>query len=326
LQPAICFDGSETGKILAVTDIGFDSSPHSNLVSFAVLAGGGASPTLSAATEIQTAAWVVPDNTTLGAPLLTPTQPDGTKVLWANDARLSAKVYALGGVLYAVNSTELNNKIAIRWYRVRASDNSLLEAGTIADANLDLFFPSIAANAAGVVVIAFNGCGLSNAISCYAQAGQTLNGVTSFGTRVLLQAGVTSYHGDDETIIDPFYGYPEMSRWGDYSATSVDPSDPNRFWTIQMFPSDDVNTDVYSTQITELITAPYVPTLLLSITKVGTNVNISWPNVPGFQLQSATNLAVAPGWSTVAQTPATNGSQLLVTLPATLSRQFFRLH
>src|ERR1043166_338886 len=39
LQPAICFDGSAIGKILAVGDIGTDDSPHSNLVSFAVLNG-----------------------------------------------------------------------------------------------------------------------------------------------------------------------------------------------------------------------------------------------------------------------------------------------
>src|SRR5439155_13743405 len=163
--------------------------------------------------------------------------------------RFSAKVYCVGGVLYAVHNTYLNGRIAIRWYRIRAADNVLLESGTIADTNLDLFFPSIAANAYGVVVIAFNGCSINTFISCYAMAGQTINGVTAFGNRLLLQASADSYHGFDEAGLGN-----ETSRWGDYSATSVDPSDPNRFWAIQMYDSGSQFDlwSVWSTQITEL--------------------------------------------------------------------------
>src|SRR5207253_5650364 len=131
-------------------------------------------------------------------------------------------------------------------------------------------------------------------VSSFAMAGQTVNGVTTFGNRVLLKAGATDYHGDDE-ILAGLTGDPEVSRWGDYSATSVDPSDPNRFWTIQMYPS---NSDVWSTQITELIT---VPQLVLSINKAGANVAISWPNVTGYHLTAATNV-IAATWTNVTQT------------------------
>jgi len=57
-----------------------------------------------------------------------------------------AQQCAVGGILYAVHNTYLSNHIAIRWYRIRAADNVLLESGTITDPDLDLFFPSIAAN------------------------------------------------------------------------------------------------------------------------------------------------------------------------------------
>jgi hypothetical protein len=322
LQPAICLDGSASGSILAVTDIGNDSSPHSNLVSFAVQNAGGPGASLTAATFIPTASWVVPDNPGFGQPLLTPTQPDGTTALMANDARLSAKVYAVGGVLYAVNSTELNSRIAIRWYRVRASDNVLLESGTIADPDLDLFFPSIAANPYGVVTIAFNGCGIGTDVSCFALVGQTVNGVTSFGTRLLLQNGATSYHGDDEAYAE-LLGNPPFSRWGDYGATSVDPTDPNRFWTIQMLPSDAANSDVWSTQVTELVTTPQFP---LTILPAGTNVTLSWSSgATGYQLQLAASIAPSATWSNVTQAPLTNGSQLYVMLPTFTRQQFFRL-
>ena len=80
--------------------------------------------------------------------------------LSADDARLTARVYGVGGVLYAAHSTQLGSRVAIQWYRVRAADNVLLESGVVTDPNLDMFYPSIAANAYGVVVIAFNALGL----------------------------------------------------------------------------------------------------------------------------------------------------------------------
>jgi hypothetical protein len=317
LQPATCFDGSSTGKILSASDIGSDSNPHSNVVCFAVQNAGSTGATLTASTFIPTLPWVVPDNVDLLAPQFAAAQPDGTQNLIADDARLLAKVYAVGGVLFAVQTTDFNNHLAIRWYRVRAADSTLLESGTISNPNLDLFYPSIAANSYGVVVIAYNSSGSNAMVSCNAMAGQTIGGVTTFGSPLLLQAGTSVYHGDDE-ILAQLLGQPVVSRWGDYSATSVDSSDPNRFWTIQMFPS---GSDIWSTQITELITAAQV---LLSIKPVGTNVVLSWPIVPGYHLQSTANLSPT-SWSNVTQTPVTNIDHLAVTLPISSGRQFFRL-
>ena len=315
LEPAICFDGSAVGKILATSDIGNSSDPQSNLVAFAVQNGGSPAATLTTSTIVPTLPWTVPDNVNLGVPQFGPIQPDGTDTLQGNDARFAAKIYAVGGVIYAVHNTEFNGHVAIRWYRIRAADNVRLEQGTIADPNLDLIFPSIAANSFGVVVIGYNGCGLSTPISSFAIAGQTKNGVTTFGSPTLLKAGAASYHDLYEQI-----GFAATSRWGDYSATSVDPADPNRFWTSQMFPSD---SETWATQITELITTP---DLLLSIRRSGTNVTLYWPIAfPAFHLQSNTNLVSAASWTNVTQTVVTNGFELDVTLPATASRQFFRL-
>jgi hypothetical protein len=79
---------------------------------------------------------------------------------------------------------------------------------------------------------------------------------------------------------------------------------------------------VWSAQITQLLTAP----LQLAVTPAGTNVVISWTSlVTGFQLQTATTLSAAGGWSAVAQPPVLNGSVFSVTIPANGSKQFFRL-
>jgi len=323
LQPAICFDGSSTGNILAMGDIGTDSEPHTNIFSFAVQnAASPGAATLTAGTSIEVTPYVVPDNPDQGVPMFNPVQSDGTTRLAANDARLSANVYAVNGVLYAVHSTEVGGRIAIRWYRISASNHTLLESGTIADANLDLFFPSIAANASGTVMIACNGSSINTYVSSYAIPGTTDQGVTSFGPPILLQGGVTEYHGLDEWLAE-LLEEPPLSRWGDYSAISVDPADPNRFWTIQMYPSDtdESGIGVWSTQITELITA--YPARL-SITRSGSQAMVSWPvTSTGFQLESRTDFAA--DWTPITQNLSTNNGLVSFQPALATGASFFRL-
>jgi len=106
-----------------------------------------------------------------------------------------------------------------------------------------------------------------------------------------------------------------------YDLRYDDPADPNRFWTIQMYPFDAGNPDVWSTQITELLTAP-----LLSISSSGTNVMISWTSLAtGYQLQSAASLASPVIWSNVPQPTLTNAGQAFVLAPVSGGGQFFRL-
>ena len=321
LQPVICLDGSSSGNILAMGDIGNDSDPHSNLVSFAVQNAASPSATLTASTSINVSPYIVPFNPDAGVPLFTAVQPDGTATLQANDARLSAQVYAVAGVLYAVHSTEVNNHMAVRWYRISATTHALLESGTITNADLDLFYPAIAANANGTVIIGYNGSGIGTFVSCYAVAGQTVNGVTTFGNPILLQSGVTSYHDLYEES-----GLATQSRWGDYSTVTVDPTDSSRFWFIGMYPSGTGSTfgdGIWSTQITQLLTAP----LQLAISRSGTNVMVSWPGLAAdSQLLSTTNLVPPVVWSNVTQTTLTNDSQAFVLVPISGRQQFFRLY
>ena len=76
--------------------------------------------------------------------------------------------------------------------------------------------------------------------------------MTTFDDPVLLKAGVSDYEVTAGT---------GRNRWGDYSATTLDPDDPFTFWTIQEWVS---GTDIWSTQITELKLEPVPePTTLL---------------------------------------------------------------
>jgi hypothetical protein len=304
LQPVINFDASaEACSVLAMGDLGYDWAPHSNLVTFAVQNAAGPGPaTLSEPTNLCVEPYSVP---------IKPTQPDGNNSLDDGDARLSATVYQVAGVLYAVHGCGVDDRAALRWYKIRAADQTVLQSGTIADTNLDLFYPSIAANASGTVVIGFNGCSTNTFVSCYAIVGETAGGITTFGAPLLLQSGLASYNRP---------GSGNISRWGDYSSTCVDPADPNRFWTIQMYP---VYSGVWATQITELLTA--IP--MLAIAPAGANVVLSWPGTAiAFDLETAPT-ADAASWNVLDQSTATATNGLVyLTVPVTQSAQYFRLH
>src|SRR6185503_3858923 len=174
------------------------------------------------------------------------------------------------------------------------------------------YYPSIAANVGGVIVIGCNGSSIHRPISSFAYAGLTVNGVTTFSGPTVLKAGtIGNYHDFNET-----FGGAQESRWGDYSATTPDPSDPSRFWTIQMLP---ITSSSWATQITEILVLPP-----LAIVSTDTDVTLSWPLFAvNYQLQSSTD--ITGPWTAVSQTASTNGNQLTVTVPQNGLQQFFRL-
>ena len=300
LQPAVNFDSAASNAaVLAMGDLGYDYSWHSNLVGFSVQnAAGPGSATLTLPENINVDPYYVPIN---------PTQPDGNNTVDDGDARFSANVYQVNGLLYGVHSCQVDGRAALRWYQIDSADFSLLQSGTISDTNLDFFYPSIAANSSGTIVIGFNGCSLSNFVSCFAIIGDSVNGVITFGVPILLQAGLDNYDRSD-------------GRWGDYSTTCVDPVDPNRFWTMQMYP---VSSGIWSTQITELLTA--VPKL--SMKAAGSDVILSWPGTAiAFDLESSSSLDF-PDWQVVPQTMSSaSKGKVYLRIPTTEGSQFFRLH
>jgi hypothetical protein len=321
LQPATCVDGSSSGNILAVGSVADDFITHSNIVATTMFHPGATNAALAPSTNILVGGYDIPTEAM---------QPDATQTLpGAYDARMSARVYTVGGIIYACHNIEVNGHGAIRWYRLNAANYALLEQGTITDPNLDLIYASIAANSNGVVVIACNGCSINTYISSYAYAGLTVNGQTTFGNPILLAAGSYNYHD----LYEQSGSSPDGdSRWGDYSTISVDPVDSTHFWTIQMLPLYSFDYDLFDSgdaviwqmQITELITSVAAPPLTISLT--GTNAVVSWPLfASSYQLFSATNLTSPVAWSSVTNKSITNGPQISVMLPHIGKQTFFRL-
>jgi len=305
-QPVVNLDFDESdGKAVAVGSLGIDFKPHSNLVW----------------TAIQSAN--VPENTALGNPVsvsvpeysvpINPPQPGGDDSLDDGDARFSANAYQVGGVIYGVHSIDVADRAAVRWYRLSAATGGLLESGTITHSNLDLFFPSIAANNSGVMVIGCNGCSTNTYISCYVYVGHTVNSSTMMKGPVLLKAGLATYNLKPSASSSVY-------RWGDYSTTCVDPTDPFRFWTIQMYPSTH---DTWVTYIAEVRTS----LLDLAIAKTDTpgQALLSWQGSDGVLNLESANALDSSAWRPVSEKPSVSHGKVQVLVPTTGDASFFRL-
>jgi hypothetical protein len=324
LQPVINFNPTNGGEVVlsvptdgSAVDTNFVPIPQSTLDVFQVLNTSSTPAIFTSPTNI-----VVPSYSLN----INPPQPGDssditTYTLDDGDARIGASVYQVGNFIYAAHGTQINpastnfptGRSAIRWYKISATNFSLIQSGTVTDPDLSLFYPSIAANEKGCVVIGFNGGGTNTFVSSYAVAGETVNGVTTFGDIILLKAGAARYNR-------PGTGSDTRNRWGDYSATSVDPVNPDHFWTIQEFPS---SANVWSTQITELVVVQ-LPTLQFS--SVGNELTLSWPtNANGFVLEATDTLAPVPNWMPVTSGLSVVGDQNTIGIAATNAMQFFRL-
>jgi len=81
-------------------------------------------------------------------------------------------------------------------------------------------------------------------------AGEIIAGKTVFGSPLLLKQGGGIWTQDN-------------GRFGDYSATVLDPQDPNSFWTFQEYVSP---LNEWAVQITQLVVVPEPSSALLLAT------------------------------------------------------------
>ncbi|MFP5275332.1 PEP-CTERM sorting domain-containing protein [Coleofasciculus sp.] len=156
----------------------------------------------------------------------------------ANGSIFHGNVVLQNGAFWGVQTVNNAGRAALRWFQIDATTNLLMQEGLISDPNLDFYYGSIAVNDFDDVVIGFSGSGENQFVSSYAALGQTSGGMTTFDTPLLLKEGVDDYQIGTG-----------RNRWGDYSATTIDPTDPFTFWTFQEFVSAE---NRWSTQITEL--------------------------------------------------------------------------
>ncbi len=145
------------------------------------------------------------------------------------DSRMENVIYR-NGKLWAVHHVFLpvNNpqRCAVQWWNLDAADGTLLDYGRIEDTtNLFSFaFPTIAVNNNEDVFIGHDVFSQTQ----YASAGYSFKAHydTAFRSYYQYKDGLAPYYKK--------YG-GTRNRWGDYSATCVDPVNGYDFWTIQEY-------------------------------------------------------------------------------------------
>lgn len=186
-------------------------------------------------------------------------QPGGPNNVSTGDNRFSSNLILKDGWIWGVHTEEVDSRSALRWFKLDEANNTLVETGVIADPDRDFYYGSIAVNDWKEVVIGFSCSGDDLFVSSCAVVGQNVDDATTFDDPMLLKEGVATYERLDGI---------GRNRWGDYSATVVDPEDPFSFWTFQEFVSD---TNQWSIQVTEIkLSKVPEPTTLLGLLALGT--------------------------------------------------------
>ncbi|GJQ27083.1 MAG: hypothetical protein HBSAPP02_21150 [Phycisphaerae bacterium] len=134
------------------------------------------------------------------------------------------------GFFYATHCINVGGRAAVRWYKFQLNASSpfitLNQQGNVSDATLSYFFPSVSVNDNGHMVLGFSGSSPSQFAGAY-YCGRLVNDPAGQTTApALLKSGNASYQ-----VLDGV----GRNRWGDYSLTSVDPSDNDTLWTVQEY-------------------------------------------------------------------------------------------
>ena len=155
-------------------------------------------------------------------------------------SRLMMSVYR-DGTIWTCHTINIDGRAACRWYEVDPESPELIQYGTVSDSLLHYFFPSIMVNQYGHVAMGFTGSSSDQ----YAAAYYTGRSVTDPPGEMAPPAMYKEGTGPQNNIDS--YG---RNRWGDYSYTTLDPVDEQRFWTIQEYGD---STNVWGTWVGVLV-------------------------------------------------------------------------
>jgi len=147
-----------------------------------------------------------------------------------SDTRVLNVVYRNGSVWATHHVVGPSGKVEVAWYRINPGSGTVQSQGRVTDPNLWYYYPSIAVNKDNVAAIGFSGSSTTEFVGGYYTVIQPSTGAAE--SVALLKAGEAHYFktftsGDN--------------RWGDFSATSVDPTDDTSFWTLQEYAESQIS-------------------------------------------------------------------------------------
>lgn len=195
------------------------------------ISGTAAAPTLDALLPLVFGPpWAESEPSGPGADFAPQPSACGGAKIQTNDARIQNVVYR-NGRLWATHTVFLPSsaptRAAVQWWQIQ-TDSTVVQRGLVDGGSPARFyaFPSIAVNKNEDVLLGFS----SFSDSEFASAQYTFRLATdppdSMQAPNVLQAGKDCYDKDFTT---------GRVRWGDYSATVVDPTDDTKMWTVQEY-------------------------------------------------------------------------------------------
>ena len=140
------------------------------------------------------------------------------------------------GHVYATHtvSNATNTKTEVAWYEiVPSSPPALAQQGRVSDPARFYYYPSIAVNSNGDIALGFSGSSTTEFAGGFYTARSIADPAGFTQIVSTLKAGEGTYFKDLGS---------GQNRWGDYSATVVDPSDDLTFWTLQEYAATPINT------------------------------------------------------------------------------------
>ena len=173
----------------------------------------------------------VPDSDTPGdAPQL-----GGSALIDNGDSRIgSPPVFRHGNIYFNYTGQFYSpTRHIIVWGEYNASSGAAVNMGIVQEATTPMYYayPSIAVNSHTSIVMGFSGFSTGIYASAYYTGREFTNAANVMQGVKLLKAGEDYYFKD--------FG-SGRNRWGDYSATCVDPANDIKFWTIQEYAMPDV--------------------------------------------------------------------------------------
>jgi hypothetical protein len=141
-----------------------------------------------------------------------------------SDTRVLNVVYRNGSVWATHHVVGPSGKVEVAWYRIDPGTGAVESQGRIGDPIRWYYYPSIAVNKDNVAAIGFSGSSTTEYVGGYYTIVHPSSGTAE--PVALLKAGEAPYY-------KTFSGGD--NRWGDFSATVVDPTDDTSFWTLQEY-------------------------------------------------------------------------------------------
>jgi len=237
LKPALTFDPAES--VLYVIDNSGVNAGGNYLLRISQITGSGASPSWSVVSgSIYSGTGFFFASNNFNFTQIDAAQLGTGTLVNTNDPRILNAIFR-NGRLWTTHSAGLpttgsSNRTAAFWYEINpgAMPTPIVQSGVVENGvGTHYFFPSIAVNTDNDVALGFS---YSDATQ-YVEAAYT--GRESTDTAGTMGNIYTCKAGEDSYIKD--FGSGRV-RWGDYSATVVDPVDDLTFWTLQEYAETDV--------------------------------------------------------------------------------------